>query len=100
MLSDADRELIVRLARRVVELRMTVVAILFLEGSRPLNFLASQTMLFFRPVIESLWATQDYARFQELLEQRESVEALVSAIEDEEERRITERAEARRRNRR
>ena len=99
MLSEADQGLIARVARRVVDLRMTVPAILLLEGSRPLNFLASQTMLFFRPVIESVWASQDYGRFQELLEQRESVEALVSAIEDEEERLIAERTEARRRRR-
>ena len=66
MLNEADQELIERVARRVVDLRMTVPAILLLEGARPLNFLASQTMLFFRPVIESVWASQDYGRFQEL----------------------------------
>jgi len=99
MLDDAERDLVERLARRVVDLRMTAPAILFLEGSRPLSFLASQALLFFRPVLETVWATPDLAQLQDLLERRNGVDALVSAIEDEAERLVADRTAARRRRR-
>lgn len=68
---------------------MTVPAILFLESVKPLSFVGSQAMYFFEPMVRALFAVPEYERFAALMERRESVEALLVAIErkDGEERR-------------
>ena len=82
---------------------MTVPAILFLESVKPLSFVGSQAMYFFEPMVRALFALPDYERVAALMERRESVEALLLAIErrDEAERRIeTERKRHEREERR
>ena len=94
--SAEDEALLDRLARRVVELHMEVPAILALESSRPMTVIASQTLIFFEPMIQSLFRLSDYRRFTALIERREVIEALVARIEAGAERARAERAEARR----
>ena len=95
-LSPEDQALLERLARRVVELRMEVPAILALESSKPMTVIASQALIFFEPMIQSLFRFSDYRRFTALLERRDVMEALIRRIEDEAERARARRAEARR----
>ena len=87
-----DLALLDRLARRVVELRMEVPAILTLETGKPLSLIAGQTMVFFEPLVQSLFSFPDYRRFALLVERREVLEALVQRIE----RRADEAREERR----
>ena len=87
--SDADRALLDRLARRIVELRLEVPALLTLETARPLSVLAGQSMLFFEPVVQALFRFDDYRRVAALVERREALEELARSIEratDERER--------------
>ena len=95
-LSDEDRALLDRVATRVVELHMEVPAILALETAKPLTVVASQALVFFEPMIQSLFRFADYRRFTALLERREVMEALLRRIEAESERVRARRAEARR----
>ncbi|MBI1799655.1 MAG: hypothetical protein HYR73_08200, partial [Candidatus Eisenbacteria bacterium] len=56
-------------------------AILALEGGRPLSLVASQTLLFFEPLVQSLFRMNDYRRFALLAERREAIECLLQRIE-------------------
>ena len=80
-IAPADRELIERLAGRVVELRLEVPAVLTLETSKPLSLLAGQTLTFFEPMVQAMFSFPDYRRFAALIERREVLEALTEAIE-------------------
>ena len=80
-LTDEDRALLERLARRVVELRLETPALLTLETARPLTVLAGQAMLFFEPFAQALFRLPDYRRVAALVERREAMEALSAMIE-------------------
>jgi len=80
-LSEADRELLARLARAVARRRMVGPAILFLESLRPLSFVGSQALVFLRPFLTPLFDATNYQRLAGILERREGIEALVQAIE-------------------
>jgi hypothetical protein len=81
-LAEADRRLLERVAARVVELHLEVPALLALETVRPLSVVASQGMIFFEPLVQSLLRLGDYRRFAELAERRETLEALAALIEE------------------
>jgi len=80
-LTEDDRALLERLARRVVELRLETPALLTLETARPLSVLAGQAMLFFEPFAQALFRLPDYRRLAALVERREAMEALAAMIE-------------------
>ena len=82
-LTPEDSALLDTLARHVVDLRMDVPAVLFLESIGPLNYLGSQMMLFFAPIVHAFFSGASYDRFQHLLEQRASIQELVTRIEKE-----------------
>jgi hypothetical protein len=83
-LSEPQRQAVERLARQVTRLGLSPVAILFIESSRPLNFVGSQLLHFFAPMIQAFGKFQDYQAIAELLEDRRSVDYLLEAIEREE----------------
>jgi hypothetical protein len=89
-LSDEARDLYRRLARRVVRLGLGPVAILFVESSRPLNFIGSQLLHFFAPFVHAFGEFRDYALLARVLEDRRSVDLLLEAIEKEEDAREKE----------
>jgi hypothetical protein len=86
-LSDEARDLYGRLARRVVRLGLGPVAVLFIESSRPLNFVGSQLLHFFAPFVQAFGGFRDYELLARVLEDRRSVDLLLEAIEKEEEAR-------------
>ena len=79
--TDEDRELLDRLARKVVARKMTMPAVLFLQSVRPLNAIGSQAMVFLRPFLTGLFKPDEYDRTAAILERREGIGALVDAIE-------------------
>lgn len=81
--SPDEAALLDRLAKQVVDRRMTAPAVFFLESVRPMNFVASQAMLFFAPMVRAFFSTADYDRLQTILERRECVDWLVDRIEAE-----------------
>ncbi|MHC4942100.1 MAG: hypothetical protein ACYTG7_03685 [Planctomycetota bacterium] len=80
---EQDKELIERLAQKIVEKRLETAALFFLEMSRPLSFLAGQAMIFLGPIVQAVYPVKDYARIAALMEKRENVDLLIDAIEQE-----------------
>jgi len=60
---------------------MAVPAIMFLESVKPLNFIGSQTMVFFEPIIQTVFNFKDYDTFRRALEKREMIEIMLLRIE-------------------
>ncbi len=79
---EDEREVLDKLARKVVEWQMTAPSIIFLESVRPLNYIGSQTMVFFEPIIQGVFAFKDYDTLRLALEKRESIEFLIRKIEE------------------
>jgi len=80
-LSEREDALMTKLAAKVVEWKMTVPAIVFLESVKPLNFIGAQAMIFFEPFIQTIFNFRDYDTFREMMERRENVERLLQRIE-------------------
>jgi hypothetical protein len=95
-LSAEDEALLDRLAARVVELHMEIPAILALETSKPMTVVASQALIFFEPMIQSLFRFTDYRRFTALIERRDVMESIIRRIETRAENARAQRDEARR----
>lgn len=84
-LSLDEEALIERFARDVVSRRLGAAAIFFLESLRPMNFVLSQGMLFFSPLVHLLMKGATFDQVQELLEKRAALPAIVARIEQLEE---------------
>ena len=81
-LTEDERSLLDRLADGLARRRLGSVAILFLESSKPLGFVASQAMHFFRPIVGALVGkAESYDRLARLLERRGAVELLIRRLE-------------------
>ncbi|MEO0080199.1 MAG: hypothetical protein ABIK44_05940 [candidate division WOR-3 bacterium] len=80
-------EIITKIAQKTVDLRLTPLAIVMLESTKPLSFLGSQLMVFFQPVVTALFPLHQYDEITALLEERENIELLIQKIESLEEAR-------------
>jgi len=81
-LSDPDRQLLDRLADGIASRRLTAPALFFLESVKPLGFVSSQMLLFFRPMIAVIWSQpQVYDQVAALLERRGVIELLLRRLE-------------------
>jgi hypothetical protein len=78
---ELERDLIDRLCREIVRRRLTTPALVFLETSHPLNYIGSQFMLFFAPVVELIVAREKYRTLVGFLERRGSIEYICQRIE-------------------
>lgn len=82
-LSPERKEAIIEaLAKRVVEMGLSLPAVLFLEMHKPLTFLASQAMTFVSPVFAAFFGFQRMNEVAAFLQERENIEALVDRIEE------------------
>jgi len=79
--TEDQRSIVDRLCREVVRRRLTTPALLYLEVSRPLNYVGSQILHFFRPILSVMLDTRQYEQFASFLENRGSVDYLVARIE-------------------
>ena len=80
-LTAEEEAILDKLANKAVERGMAMPSILFLESVKPLNFIASQTMVFFEPIIQTIFNFKDYNTLRTALERRESIEILLLKIE-------------------
>jgi len=78
---DDEDAVLNKLAHKVVDRGMTVPAILFLESVKPLNYIGSQAMVFFEPMVQSIFNFKDYDTMRIALEKRETLEVLLVKIE-------------------
>ena len=80
-LPEEEMAVLEKVARKVVDKGMTVPAILFLESVKPLNYIGSQALVFFEPIVQTLFNIRDYDTFRSALEKRESIEILIQKVE-------------------
>lgn len=78
---ERREELLGRIAQKVVDLRLTPVAIVMLESSKPVSFVGSQVMVFLQPIVTSVFPFRQYDEVAALLEERSNVELLIQKIE-------------------
>jgi len=76
-----DLALLERVADAVVKREMAAPATVFLESLGPMNFLGSQALHFFTPIIEIAFTAQDVSQIAHLLERRETIPRLLALIE-------------------
>ena len=81
IISQSDRELISKLAHKIVRHGMAVPAIFFLEMVKYMSFIGSQLMVFFGPVITVFIQSESFYKLTHLLEERQNVEFLILEIE-------------------
>jgi len=77
----SDKELILSLAKKIVDRGMAVPAIFFLDMMKYLSFFGGQLMIFFGPIITAFISPNYYYKFAELLEDRKNIEFLLLEIE-------------------
>ena len=70
-----------RVADAVVAREMAVPAVVFLESVGPMNFLGSQALHFFTPILEVVLSRPDLERVALLLERRDMLPRLTALIE-------------------
>jgi hypothetical protein len=82
--SEEETALLNKVADAVVRKRLTTPAVMFLESVRPLNFLGSQVMVFFQPIVSLAVSTKDMELLAQVLERRKSIPLLIEIIEKRE----------------
>lgn len=82
-----DEALLRGMAKAVVDRGLALPASLVLEGAVPVNFVLSQALAFFAPVVKIIYNSWQIDRFQELLEKRDAIPYILRAINELEEAR-------------
>lgn len=80
--TEGQRAVIERMCREVVARRMTTPALVFLETVRPLNYVSSQVLQFFNPVLTLVASPSACRDLAEFLEHRGSIDCLCRRIEE------------------
>ena len=80
-LSAEEVALLERVADAVIHRRMASPALLFLESMGPMNFLGSQALHFFTPLLDVVFPQRDIERIALLLERRDTLARLAAIIE-------------------
>ena len=83
--SDRDIIFIRRVAARVHRSGLVTPAVHFLELTKPLALIGSQSMIFFRPIINAFINMDGYYKAAELFEEPANVDLLIREIEKLEE---------------
>lgn len=83
-----------KIAQKIIDYRLAPVAIVMLESTKPLSFLANQFMIFMQPFYRAFFSFREYEEITVMLEDRNNIEALICEIERlEEERNEHKRAD-------
>ena len=87
-MADSDHiqseQLIEHLTEQISRWRLTMPAILLLQVTRPLSFIASQGLLLCQPLLSFVYDAPRVADYAELLADRASMDRLVTRLEEEE----------------
>jgi len=94
-ISIEDVQLLERIADAVVKRGMATPATLFLESMGPMNFLGSQALHFFTPIIECAFNAKEVDQVARLLERRDTIPKLIVLIEAKSTRRAPQGASPR-----
>jgi hypothetical protein len=81
-LAPDDLAMLDELADAIVARRLGTPALFFLESMRPLGYVGSQMMVFFRPIVSLVWSSPGrWDQVQRVLEVRGSMELLARRLE-------------------
>jgi hypothetical protein len=80
-LTAEDIALLERAADAIAKRGMATPAIMFLESLGPMNFLGSQALHFFTPILNVVFPQRDVERVAALLERRDTLDRLATLIE-------------------
>ena len=81
-LTAEDLAMLDELADAIVVRHLGTPALFFVESMRPLGFVTSQMMVFFRPLIALVWSNPGrWDQLQRVLEVRGSMELLAQRLE-------------------
>lgn len=83
--TEAQRPIVEWACREIARRHLTTPGLIMLEMSRPLNFLAANTMHFFQPAFWAIMRQQtleNYEHFSHFLEKRGSMEYIIQRIEE------------------
>ena len=87
-MADSDQvqseQLIEHLTEQISRWRLTMPAILLLQVTRPLSFIASPGLLLCQPLLSFVYDAPRVADYAELLADRASMDRLVTRLEEEE----------------
>ena len=78
---ERKKFLINKIAQKVIDYRLSPVAIIFLESSKPLSFLGNQFLIFMQPFYRALFSYREYEEITAMLEDRNNIEVLICEIE-------------------
>ena len=82
LMKNDEKNTLIELAEKIVNKKISVLAIFLLESMKYISFIAGQTLIFFGPVLTLFANDKKYYDFINLLEKRENIEFLISTIED------------------
>ncbi len=82
-----EKELLDKFASRVAERGLVPVTVFLLESIKPVSFLMSQFMVFFRPFVTVFVKPDLYDKVVSVFEDRRKIEYLLKLIEEKEESR-------------
>jgi len=71
-----------RLCRTIHQRRLTPPALIFLEMSRPLNYLGAQALHFLEPIATAVFSKDEYRELSTFLERRDAVELIARRLEE------------------
>ncbi|MCG8423038.1 MAG: hypothetical protein MJE77_34475 [Proteobacteria bacterium] len=82
VLSDRERAFLDELADGIARRHLAAPALLFLESVKPMGFITSQLLYFFRPMVQLVWPDPHrYDQLAALLERRGVIELLLRRLE-------------------
>lgn len=82
--SDEEIHLLENLAEAIKKRGLTTPAILFLESFKPMNFIGSQVMVFFTPILSVIADTTTYEKYTRILSRRGSIDRFLEILEKQE----------------
>ena len=82
MMKKNDKNILTLFAEKIVDKKVSVLAIFLLESTKHVSFIAGQALIFFGPILTLFIEDKKYYDFIALLDKRENVEFLISKIED------------------
>jgi hypothetical protein len=80
--NEIQKKALDKLCKGIIRRGLTTPALMGVEMGRPLNFIGSQTMHFFTPLISAFVPTKSWNAVAEFLEHRGSVDWIRNRIEE------------------
>lgn len=80
---EQSEQLLDQLTQNIDRWGLNVPALLFLQTTKPLSFIASQGLLLFQPLLSFFYDTPRIADYADLLADRANIDRLVARLEDD-----------------